>query len=243
MMAKLEIIEKIRDKDGLIYLLTDLTFSLILCAARRIVEADKFLREGKFRGWAPMLFLGNDVYNKTLGIIGLGRIGRAVAKRARGFNMKILYYEPTRLSADIEKEYGAEYKSLDDLLKESDFVTVHVPLTEATHHLITERKFLRMKKSAYLINVARGPIVDEKALISALRDKGIAGCALDVYEQEPEVGKELIAMSNTVLVPHIGSASVETRTEMALMAAENVIAVLVNNERPPNIVNPEVYRL
>lgn len=292
-MPKEKIIDKIKDKDGLICLLTDkidteiidaggklkiianyavgfnninieeatkrnilvtntpgvltettadLVFALILSTARRIVEADRFLRGGKFKGWAPMLFLGNDVYSKTLGIIGFGRIGRAVAQRAKGFNMKIIYYEPERLSQDIEKEYCAEYKSLDGLIKESDFITIHTPLVESTHHLISEKEFFLMKKTAYLINVARGPIIDEKALIVALKKRKIAGCALDVFEREPDVEKELITIPNTILVPHIGSASIETRTKMALIVAGNVIAVLVNKTRPPNIVNSEIYK-
>lgn len=220
----------------------DLTFALILSAARRIVEADRYLREGKFKDWAPMLMLGNDVYNKTLGIIGFGRIGRAVAQRAKGFHMKIIYYEPVRLSHDIEKKYSAEYESFDDLLKESDFITIHTPLVASTHHLISEKEFSLMKKTAYLINAARGSIVDEKALVEALKKKKIAGCALDVFEREPDVEKELITIPNTILVPHIGSASIETRTKMALIVAENVIAVLVNKTRPPNIVNSEIYK-
>ncbi len=219
----------------------DLTFALILSAARRIVEADKFLRQKSFKGWAPMLFLGRDIHNKILGIIGFGRIGRAVAQRANGFHLKIIYYEPVRLSHDIEKKYSAEYKSLDDLLKESDFITIHTPLVESTHHLISEKEFFLMKKTAYLINAARGQVVDKKALVRALREKRIAGCALDVFENEPEVEKELIEMPNTVLTPHIGSASIETRTKMALMVAENVIAVLVQKGRAPNAVNPEIY--
>lgn len=292
-MSKEKIIEKIKDKHGLICLLTDkidaeimdagrklktianyavgfnnidideatkrnipvtntpgvltettadMVFALILSTARRIVEADRFLRGGKFKGWAPTLLLGNDVYNKTLGIIGFGKIGRAVAQRAKGFHMKIIYYEPVRLSHDIEKKYSAEYKSFDDLLKESDFITIHTPLVESTHHLISEKEFSLMKKTAYLINAARGSIVDEKALVEALKKKKIAGCALDVFEREPDVEKELITIPNTILVPHIGSASIETRTKMALIVAENVIAVLVNKTRPPNIVNPEIYK-
>jgi glyoxylate reductase len=220
----------------------DLVFALILSTARRIVEADRFLRGGKFKGWAPMLFLGNDVYNKTLGIIGFGRIGRAVAQRAKGFHMKIIYHEPIRLSHDIEKKYSAEYKGLDNLLKESDFITIHTPLVESTHHLISEKEFSLMKKTAYLINAARGPIVDEKALVEALKERKFAGCALDVFEREPDVEKELITIPNTILAPHIGSASIETRTKMALIVAENVIAVLVNKTRPPNIVNSEIYK-
>ncbi len=220
----------------------DLTFGLILCSTRRIVEADKFLREGKFKGWSPSLFLGTDVYGKVLGIIGLGRIGRAVARRARGFNIKVLYYEPVRLSNDIEKQLGVDYSPLDELLKKADIVTLHTPLTPSTFHLIKERELSLMKRSAYLINVARGPIVDESALIRALKSKEIAGCALDVYEFEPEVSKELISLPNTVLVPHIGSASKETRERMAMMVAENVISVLIKDQPPPNLVNHEIYR-
>jgi len=219
----------------------DLTFALILSVARKIVEGDKFLREGKFKGWAPMLLLGSDVYNKTLGIIGFGRIGRAVAKRARGFNMRIIYFEPKRLSLDIEDEYGAAYKNLNDLLREADYISIHTSLTESTHHLISEKEFSLMKKTVYLINAARGLVVDEKALLKALKNKMIAGCALDVFEKEPAIEKELLNMPNTVLVPHIGSASIETRTKMAMMIAENVIEVLVKNDRPTNVINPEIY--
>ncbi|MCS7150817.1 MAG: D-glycerate dehydrogenase [Endomicrobia bacterium] len=220
----------------------DLAFALLMSVARRIVESDKFLREGKFKGWAPMLFLGNDIYGKTLGIIGFGRIGQAVAKRGLGFDMKILYYDTNRVSVEIEQKYNATFKSLDELLKESDFISIHVPLVKETYHLISDREFSLMKPTAYLINTSRGPVVDEKALVRALKDKKIAGAALDVFEKEPEVEPELIDMPNTVLVPHIGSATIETRTKMALMAAENIIAVLVHNKVPPNIVNPEIYK-
>lgn len=219
----------------------DLTFALMLSIARRIVEADKFLRQKSFKGWAPMLFLGHDIHNKILGIIGFGRIGRAVAQRANGFGMEVIYYDPVRLSRDDEDTYGVKYQDLDDLLKQADFVCIHVPLNEQTYHMITKEKLALMKGSSYLINVARGQVVNEKALVNALQEKRIAGCALDVYENEPEVEKELIEMPNTVLVPHIGSASIETRTKMALMAAENVIAVLVEKGRAPNAVNPEIY--
>ncbi|MCX7940765.1 MAG: D-glycerate dehydrogenase [Endomicrobia bacterium] len=220
----------------------DLAFALLMSVARRIVESDNFLREGKFKGWAPMLFLGNDIYGKTLGIIGFGRIGQAVAKRGLGFDMKILYYDTNRVSVEIEQKYNATFKSLDELLKESDFISIHVPLVKETYHLISDREFSLMKPTAYLINTSRGPVVDEKALVRALKDKKIAGAALDVFEKEPEVEPELIDMPNTVLVPHIGSATIETRTKMALMAAENIIAVLVHNKVPPNIVNPEIYK-
>jgi glyoxylate reductase len=220
----------------------DLTFALILSVARRIVEGDTFVRDNKFKGWAPMLLLGSDVYGKTLGIVGFGRIGRAVARRARGFNMRTIYHEPEQLSPEVEKDYHVEYKKLDDLLHEGDYISIHTSLNESTFHLISEREFSLMKKTAYVINASRGPVVDERALVNALKNKVIAGCALDVYEREPTVAQELVAMPNTVLVPHIGSASIETRTRMALMVAENVIAVLINKERPPNIVNPEIYK-
>lgn len=219
----------------------DLTFALILSAARRIVEADKFLRQKSFKGWAPMLFLGRDIHNKILGIIGFGRIGRAVARRANGFGMEVIYYDPVRLSRDDEDTYGVKYQDLDDLLKQADFVCIHVPLNEQTYHMITKEKLALMKGSSYLINVARGQVVNEKALVNALQEKRIAGCALDVFENEPKVEKELIEMPNTVLVPHIGSASIEARIKMALMVAENVIAVLVEKGRAPNAVNPEIY--
>lgn len=219
----------------------DLTFTLLCSAARRIVEADGFVRQGKFRGWEPMLLLGKDIYGKTLGIVGFGRIGRAVARRAHGFTMRVLYYEPERLSPDIERAHRVEYRSLDDLLKSSDFVCVHTPLTKSTHHLIGEQELFMMKKTAFLINTSRGAVIDEKALVTALQEKRIAGCALDVFEREPEVERALLTMPNTVLVPHIGSASIETRTKMAQMVAENVLAVLIRETRPPNIVNPEIY--
>ncbi|KPK64786.1 glyoxylate reductase [candidate division WOR_3 bacterium SM23_42] len=219
----------------------DLTFGLLISISRRIVEADHFLRAGTFKGWAPELLLGADVHEKTLGIIGLGRIGRAVVRRARGFDMRIIYYDNERLPVDAEKELGVQYCALTDLLREADYVSIHAPLSERTHHLLSTSEFELMKETAYVINAARGPIVDEKALVRAIKDKKIAGCALDVYENEPRVESELIRMNNVVLVPHIGSASVETRTKMALMVAENVIAVLVRKERPPNVVNGQIY--
>jgi glyoxylate reductase len=219
----------------------DLTFTLLCSAARRIVEADGFVRADRFKGWEPMLLLGSDIHGKTLGIIGFGRIGRAVAQRAHGFNMRVLYYEPERLSPDVEKAHRAEYSDLDDLLKRSDFICVHTPLTESTYHLIGAQELSLMKKTAFLINTSRGPVIDEKALVKALQEERIAGCALDVFEREPEVERALLTMPNTVLVPHIGSASIETRAKMAQMVAENVIAVLIKKTRPPNIVNPEIY--
>ncbi|MBE0431992.1 D-glycerate dehydrogenase [candidate division WOR-3 bacterium] len=219
----------------------DLAFGLLLSIARRIVESDRFLRAGGFKGWAPELMLGIDVHNKTLGIIGMGRIGRAVARRARGFDMKVLYYDVQPLSAVDEKGCGVEYCPLNNLLDVSDFVSVHAPLNAQTHHLISAAEFRGMKRTAFLINTARGPIIDEKALVHALKSGQIAGCALDVYENEPAITTGLLGMDNVVLVPHIGSASIETRTKMALMAAGNVIAVLIDQKKPPNIVNPGIY--
>lgn len=219
----------------------DLTMGLVISIARRIVEADRYLRDGRFKGWAPELMLGSDIHGKTLGLIGMGRIGRAVAERAHGFSMRVLYHDPGRLSVDEERTRRVEYRTLEDLLKDADFVSVHVPLDERTKHLISAMQLGAMKKTAYLINTARGAIIDESALVRALKDGEIAGCALDVFENEPTVHADLIRMHNVVLVPHIGSASVEARTKMAFMACDNLIAVLVSGKRPPNIVNPGIY--
>ena len=216
----------------------DLAWAILMSVARRVVESDRFLRAGKWKEWAPSLFLGRDVFGKILGIIGLGRIGAAMARRAKGFDMKVLYYNPRR-KEELEEELGVEYVSLEELLKRSDFVTLHVPLLPGTRHLIGERELGLMKPTAFLVNTSRGPVVDEKALIKALQEGRIAGAALDVYEEEPKVPQALMALDNVVLVPHIGSASVETRTKMALMAVENLLAVL-KGKVPPNLVNPEV---
>jgi glyoxylate reductase len=218
----------------------DLTWAIMMAVARRIVEADNFLRTEQWKGWAPCLMLGHDVYGKTLGIVGLGRIGKAIARRAKGFDMRVLYYD-TRRDEQAERELGVAYVPLENLLRESDFVSIHAPLTEKTRHLIGEKELRLMKPTAFLVNVARGPLVDEAALIRALREKWIAGAALDVFEREPYVPPELIQMKNVVLVPHIGSASVETRSKMAMMAVENLLAVL-EGKIPPNLVNPEVIQ-
>lgn len=218
----------------------DLTWALILAVARRIVGSDKFMRAGKFKGWSPTLLLGSDVYGKTLGIVGFGRIGYAVAKRALGFNMRILYYDIQRADERLEKSVGAEFVDLETLLKESDFVSLHPYLSPESYHLIDEPQLRMMKKTAFLINVSRGPVVNEKALVKALKEGWIAGAGLDVFEREPEIEPELAEMENVVIVPHIGSATVETRTKMGLIAAENVITVL-RGQRPPNCVNPEIY--
>ncbi|MBC7107661.1 MAG: D-glycerate dehydrogenase [Methanomassiliicoccales archaeon] len=218
----------------------DLTWALIMACARRIPESDRFVREGKFVGWGPMLMLGYEVYRRTIGIIGLGDIGTAVARRARGFDMRILYHNRKR-NIDGEREVGAVYVPLDTLLKESDFVTIHVPLTQETFHLIGEKEIGLMKKNAILINVARGEVVDEKALISALKEKRIAYAGLDVFENEPQINPELFALENVVLTPHTGSATYESRNRMAVMAAENLLAGL-KGKRPPNLVNTRVWK-
>lgn len=217
----------------------DMAWALIFAIARRVVEADKFIREGMYKGWGPMMFLGGDIYRKTLGIVGLGRIGKSVAKRAKGFDMRVLYFDAFRADEKVEKELGIKYVSLEELLKESDFVSIHVPLLPSTRHLIGEKELLMMKKTAYLINNSRGPVINEEALVKALRDKEIEGAALDVFENEPELSPGLADLENVVLTPHISSASIETRTKMAVIAAENLLAGL-KGIRPPNIVNPEV---
>ncbi len=214
----------------------DLAFALILAAARRIVEGDRRVREGKFQYFAPFLFLGQDVNGKTLGIIGCGRIGRAVARRAAGVDLRIIYWSRTRLEPRQEQELRASYTPLDQLLREADFVTLHVPLTPQTRHLIGSRELALMKPSAYLINTSRGPVVDEAALVAALRQGRLRGAGLDVYEQEPELAPGLADLENAVLLPHVGSATIETRTRMALMAADNLLAGL-RGEQPPNCLN------
>jgi len=218
----------------------DFTWALLMSTARRVVESDRFTRAGLFRGWAPMLFLGCDVYGKTLGIVGFGRIGEAVARRASGFSMEVLYYDEYRRDPDEEKRLGVSYAPFDELLRRSDFISVHVPLMESTRHLFGEAEFRAMKDTAILINTSRGPVVDERALVAALRAREIAGAGLDVYEAEPELEPGLVELDNVVLAPHIASATVETRTRMAIMAATNVLAA-VRGEVPPNIVNREVF--
>lgn len=219
----------------------DLAWALIMTVARRIVEADRFTREGKFDGWGPMMFLGGDVCGKTLGVVGMGRIGQAVVRRAKGFDMKVIYYNTNRKSEAEENALGVEYRELDSLLLEADFVSLHVPLMAETVHLIGEGELKMMKNTAYLINTARGPVVDEKALVKALREGEIAGAGLDVFEQEPKLEEGLASLDNVVILPHIASASTDTRTKMAMMAAENLLAGL-KGEKMPNIINPEVLK-
>ena len=217
----------------------DFTWALLMAVARRIVEADKYFRQKTWKGWGIMQFLGSDVYGKTLGVVGLGRIGRVVAKRAKSFDMKVLYTDVVRFE-DLEKELGLQYVDKETILKESDYVTLHVPLIPETKHYIGAKELEMMKETSYLINASRGPVVDEKALVKALQENKIAGAGLDVFEMEPKAEPELYEMDNVVLAPHIASASVETRTKMATMAAENVIAG-VKGLKPPNCVNPEIY--
>ncbi|HEV8673876.1 MAG TPA: D-glycerate dehydrogenase [Methylomirabilota bacterium] len=216
----------------------DFTWALLLASARRVVEGDAYTRAGKFTEWGLMLLLGADVHGKTLGILGLGRIGRGVARRAGGFSMKILYHDAVRDHA-AERDLGVVYRDKDAILAEADFVTLHVPLLPETHHYIGEPELRRMKRTAFLINASRGPVVHEAALARALKEGWIAGAGLDVYEEEPEIHSALLACPNAVLAPHIASASRETRTKMARMAVENCLAVL-GGQRPPNPVNPEV---
>ncbi|HHW12740.1 MAG TPA: D-glycerate dehydrogenase [Firmicutes bacterium] len=213
----------------------DLAWALIFAVARRVVEADRFTREGKFKGWAPMLFLGQDVTGKTLGIIGGGRIGEAVGKRAQGFAMKVLYNDIVR-NVEFEKATGATYVDKETLLKEADIISLHVPLLPETRHLIGAHELSLMKPTAILINTARGPVVDEDALVKALKAKQIYGAGLDVFEEEPKVHPGLLELDNVVLLPHIASASMETRTKMGLMAAENILAVM-KGQVPPYHVN------
>ena len=216
----------------------DFTWALLLGTARRVAEADAYTRAGKFTEWGLMLLLGADVHGKTLGILGLGRIGLAVARRARGFAMRVLYHDAIRDHA-AERDLGVIYQDKDAVLREADFVTLHVPLLPETHHYIGEPELRRMKPTALLVNASRGPVVHEAALVRALKEGWIAGAGLDVYEEEPKVHPGLLECPNAVLAPHIASASRETRTKMATMAVENCLAVLEGN-RPQNPVNPEV---
>jgi glyoxylate reductase len=217
----------------------DLAWALLMAIARRIVEGDAWVRSGTWLGWDIDQLLGGDIWGKTLGLIGFGRIGRAMAVRARGFQMRVLYQNRTRAAAEIDRELNAEFVDLDCLLRESDFISLHVPLSPATHHLLSTDAFSKMKPTAYLINTARGSVVDEAALAEALEQKKLAGAALDVYEQEPKVHPALMSRRDVILAPHVGSATIDTRTRMAVMAANNATA-LFEGRRPPNALNPEV---
>jgi glyoxylate reductase len=217
-----------------------LTFTLLLATARRIAEADAYVRAGKWRGWAPLFFVGLDVDHRTLGIAGLGRIGKNVARKAAGFDMKIIYSDVNRDLA-FEKEHNARYVDKATLLKESDFLTLHVPLLPETKHYIGAAELKQMKKTAVLINAARGPVVDEKALVEALRAKTIWGAGLDVFEDEPALAPGLAELDNVVIVPHIASATAETRFKMGEIAVNNVIKVL-SGQAPDTCVNPDVLK-
>ena len=222
--------------------LTDATadhaWALLFASARRIVESDTYMRSGKWDGWGPMQFLGQDITGRTLGIIGAGRIGTNLALKSAGFKMKVLYTDAQQ-NPDIEQKLKAQKVGMEELLRKSDFISVHVPLIPETIHLIGEEEFALMKPSAVLVNTSRGPVVDEKALVSALKRRKIAAAGLDVYEEEPKAAPGLLDLHNVVVCPHIASATVETRAKMAVMAAENLVAAL-NGEMPKNIVNPEI---
>jgi glyoxylate reductase len=219
----------------------DLAWTLLMAAARRVVEGDRYVRDGKWKTWGPMLLMGPDVHGATLGVVGFGRIGQAVARRARGFGMRILYHDPRRASPAVEAEYGAEFRTLEGILPESDFLTLHVDLRPETRGLVNAERLGWMKKTAILVNTSRGPVVDSMALAEALKAGGIAGAALDVTDPEPiPVDHPLVGLDNCLIVPHIASASRATRGKMAEMAAANLLAG-VRGQRLPTPVNPEVY--
>jgi len=218
----------------------DFAWALLMAVARRLSEGEALARSGNWKNWDLDQLVGTDVWGKTLGIVGFGRIGRAMARRASGFQMKVIYTDAMRAPADVEKPLNAEFREMNALLAESDFVSVHVPLLPETRGLFDAPKFYRMKPTAFLINTARGPVVDETALVAALEAGKIAGAGLDVYENEPSIHPGL-KRANVVLAPHMASASLETRTKMACIAAENVVA-LFTGRRPPNILNPEVLK-
>ena len=217
----------------------DLAFTLMVAAARRICEADRFLRAGRWQQWEIDMMTGHDIFGHTLGIYGLGRIGQGMARRASGFDMRVIYHDAVRATPEQEAEWGVEYVDRETLFREADFLSIHVPLNEQTRHAVGKDEFALMKQNAVLVNTSRGPVVDEKALADALEQGQIASAGLDVFEEEPVVEPRLLALENIVLVPHIGSASIKTRTRMCTMAAENAAAVL-SGQRPPNPVNPEV---
>ena len=214
----------------------DLTFALLLAAARRLPEGEALVRSGKWSGWAPTQLLGTDLYGKTLGLIGIGRIGQAVARRAAGFSMRTIYYCRHRLSPSAERKFKAAFVPFPRILRESDFLSLHLPLTDDSRHLIDRKALHAMKPTSFLINTSRGPIVDEEALINALAEKRISGAGLDVFEKEPELSRRLRGMKNVVLLPHIGSASTETRVKMGKMVMENLSAFF-SKGKPPNMVN------
>jgi len=218
----------------------DLAFALLMAAPRRLVECDRYVREGQWQSSKWELLWGSDIYGKTLGVYGLGRIGKAVVRRARGFSMRVIYFDVVRPTPDLEEELGVQFVDRETLLREADFLTLHVPLTPETHHLVGARELSMLKPTAFLINAARGKCVDEAALVEALQSKRLAGAGLDVFEHEPHVHPELLSLPNVVLAPHVGSATAQTRLAMAMLAVENLVAGL-EGRRPPNLVNPEIY--
>jgi len=218
----------------------DFAFALLLATSRRIVEANRYLLEGRWTGGRIDLLAGHDVHHRTLGIVGLGRIGASVARRGRGFSMKILYHDSRRASKTLEEELAATFVSKQQLLRESDFISLHVPLMSETCKLIAEPELRQMKKTSILINTSRGAVVDEQAVLKALQEQWIAGAGLDVFEHEPQVNPELLKLGNVVLTPHIASSSEDTRREMCLMAARNILSVL-DGKRPETLVNPYVW--
>jgi glyoxylate reductase len=220
----------------------DFAWTLLMAVARRLIEGENWVRSGTWPGMDIAQLLGTDVYGKTLGIIGFGRIGRCVARRALGFQMRVLYHNRNRVAPELEKEARAEFVDLDTLLRESDFISLHVPLGPETRHLMGADNLAKMKRTAFLINTARGPVVDEAALVAALEQKKIAGAGLDVYEREPIVHPGLLGRKDVVLAPHLGSATLETRTKMAVVAAKNVAAVF-EGRRPPNPLNADALGL
>lgn len=216
----------------------DLTFALLLACSRRIVEADAYMRQGKYESWDPLLLLGQDIHHKTIGIVGFGRIGYAVAQRAKGFDMKIIYTDMEE--KPYAKDLGAERVDMETLLKTSDFVSLHPFLDASSTHMIDEPQLRMMKKTAIILNAARGPVIHEKALVQALKEGWIGGAGLDVYENEPAMEPGLAECANAVIVPHIGSASIETRTAMGMLAVNNILAVL-RSQPLVSCVNPEIF--
>ena len=218
----------------------DLAMALLLATARRIGEGERLVRAKKWPGWGPLQLLGAEVSGATLGIIGLGRIGHAVAQRAKAFDMRLLYWNRTRLAEQQEAAARLEYSPIPEILRHADFISLHLAYLPETHHLIGEREFAQMKRSAILINTSRGAVVDEAALVNALREKRIAAAGLDVYENEPEIHPGLLNLENVVLSPHLGSSTLGTRTKMGMMAVTNLLAAC-SGQRPPNCINPQVY--
>ena len=218
----------------------DFAWTLLMAVARRVAEGEALARSGNWKGWNLDQLCGADVWGKTLGIVGFGRIGRSVARRASGFQMKVIYTDAVRVSEEVEKSLNAEFRDMNSLLAEADFVSLHVPLLPETRGLFDAPKILRMKPTAFLINTSRGPVIDEAALVAALENNKVAGAALDVFENEPVIHPGL-KRPNVVLTPHIASASIETRTKMAVMAANNIVA-LFKGQRPPNILNPDIFK-